>query len=569
MKSLNMSQVKNRLSQGREIIGDVAWCAALGIEGEIIAPIARAAIMGLDLIAISHAARQEQVPEYAGACMSGRLIRRGIINRLGSFLRYNIEHNKYINERSGKRPKASNDLKETKDRFPKVQGEVRMVIVYHDANKAGRHVDIHIGRLSIVKRLPDDFKLSFNKRGWLTEVSKDRIIELVAAEFKGRARLAQNLDHSPDDARYEWHGEKNGPTGYGSGPIREVISDEPVYIWNGENATHISAPHIVNNKELYVYQLYPGDKTKAPIMSLGVKEPEDISLDDRLHLKFDHDMDTFINAIGPDGDYRVKYDGSSCYMVATPEGTRVYSPRLSAEDGKRIEYTSKLPGVERIAPKHKTIAMGELLFTDRRGRYISSADQGGLLNRKAMPPNELKWEIRVYRMDSVDGKKVLGMPQDKSIELISKLCAEDPGHLKTPEAVPFTDIGKTKDIEGIVGVAKGQPITEGRKLKWRQEHQDGTIKSVEFGHGPNGGITGVVTYADDKTGKEYKTSSGMSHELKEAMMSDPAAMKGVVMKLRGFKGHPGRAAVFTGFHQEKGKEPPDNVKEATEAPSSG
>jgi hypothetical protein len=551
MKSLNMSRVKSRLSKGRELIGDVAWCAALGMEGEVIAPIARAAIMGLDLISISHAAKEGGVPEYAGACVSGRLVRRGVVSRLTKFMAGHI------------RPQTANDVKEPRTRFSKDIGMTRMVIVYHEATN--RHVDIHIGRLSIVKNLPKDFKISTDPKGYLTQVSKERLIELVASEFRGRARLAQNLDHSAKDARMQWHGEKNGPTGYGSGPIREVISDEPVYVWNGDNATHVSAPHIVNNKQLYVYQLYPGTSKRAPIMSLGVKEPEEISLNDRLHLKFDHDMDTFIRAIGPDGDYRVKYDGSSCYVVATPNGTRVYSPRLSAEDGKRIEYTSKLPGVEKISPKHKTIAMGELLFVDKHGRYIKSADQGGLLNRKAMPPNDLKWEIRMYRVDSIDGKKVLDMPQDKNIGLVSKLCSEDPGHLKVPEVVPFTEIGKTKSIEGVVGVAKGKPITEGRKLKWRQEHQDGVIKSVEFGRGPNGGITGVVVYIDDKNGQEYRTSSGMSHGLKEAMMEDPEAMKGVVMKLSGFKGHPGRAAVFTGFHQEKGKEPPANVQAQAEA----
>lgn len=553
MKFLNLNHVKNQLASGREIVADVAWTGALGVEG-VLGSLTRAALFGVDLVTISHAVKYDQVPEYTGACLGGRLARRKFTRWLSSFLRDHI------------RVKEANDRKQGRSRLSPDVKMSTMVIVYHHANKAGRHIDIHIGRLSLVKRLPDDVKLSFDGRGFLTQVSKDRLMDIVETEFRNRARIAQNLDHSPDDARFQWHGEGRGPSGYGSGPIREVISDEPIYVWNGKNAVHFSAPHIVNNKPLFCYQLYPGDKTRAPIMSIGYKDPEVPVFNDKLHLKFDHDLKTFMRGVGPDGDFRVKYDGSSCYIVATPEGTRVYSPRTSEKDHKNIEYSPKLPGIERVKPNQKFVGMGELLMT-RNGKYISNAEQGGYLNAKSMPPKDLRWEIRVYRADTIGSSRVGDVTQEDNLKLISRFVKEDSAHLKVPETVPVQLIGHTKGIEGVIGVPKGKPLSEGHKLKWRQELQDGRITDVGFGQGAKGGITGVITYVDDKTGGVYHTSSGLSHEAKKAMMADPEAMKGVVMRLRGFKGHPGRAAVFVDFHTDKGKAPPAPVQRAVDAMS--
>jgi hypothetical protein len=556
MKSLNMSCVKSRLSKGRELIGDVAWCAALGIEGRIIAPIARATIMGLDLISISHATKENKVPEYVGACVSGRLVRRGVVSRLTKFIAGHIK------------PQAANDLSEDRSRLSPDAGMSSMVIVYHEGNKAGRHIDIHIGRMSIVKRLPDNVKLSFDGRGHLTQVSKDKLMDIVRTEFRNRARIAQNLDHSPSDARFEWHGEGNGPSGYGSGPIREVISDEPIYIYNGENAMHFSAPHIVNNKPLFMYQLYPGTDKRAPIMSIGYKDPDIPVLRDKVDFKFDHDLNSFMKGVGNDGDFRIKYDGSSCYIIATPHGTRIYSPRTSEKDGKNIEYSSKLPGVEKIKTPTKWIGMGELLMT-RNGKYLENAEQGGVLNAMKMPPKGMEWEIRVYRTDSINGNRVGDITQEENIGYIKELIKAGHGHLKVPEKVPIQLIGRTQNIEGVIGVPKGKPLSEGHKLKWRTELQDGIIKDVGFKPGPNGGIEGVITYEDWHTGGVYHTSSGLSHEAKMAMADNKEAMIGVVMRLKGFRGHPGRAAIFQDFHQDKGKQPPKAVQDAVDSMGSG
>lgn len=431
-------------------------------------------------------------------------------------------HSKIANVRFGRSPILS---------LP--SGRYRLVVIYHDADRAGPHIDIHIGKISLVKRLPQDFKLSFND-GILTQASKDRIMTLIADEFKGRARLAQNADHSETDAVYQWVGREAGPTGYGSGETRQLVSDEPCYTWTGPNALHISAPHIINNRTLFLYQLYPGKDNKAPILSLGVKNYKEPEVRDRLHLKMTQDVEEFKKLVG-DGQITVKYDGASCYIEQDEHGTRIWSPRISKKDGRRIEYTAKLPEI--ATQTGNSIAMGELLFK-RNGKYLSAAEIGGILNGGHL--SDAQPEIRVYRIDKGEQPK---------------------GQIfKQPEIVRQVRIDPR--IEGLVGIPEGQTVEEGVKLKWRTDYMDAIIESVEFGPGSAGGITGVVRYRDPETGRTYKTASGMSHRLKMAMARNADDLVGCVMKLEGFPGHAARAATFRGFHMDKGQAVPQEVLDA-------
>ena len=82
-------------------------------------------------------------------------------------------------------------------------GQYKMVIVFHDANRAGPHIDVHIDRLSLVYKVKPDLyaKLKYNKDGYLTENSQKAIIEHLRWEINNGSRVAQNIDHSKSNAR--------------------------------------------------------------------------------------------------------------------------------------------------------------------------------------------------------------------------------------------------------------------------------------------------------------------------------------------------------------------------------
>jgi len=66
----------------------------------------------------------------------------------------------------------------------------KAVIVYHDANKAGRHLDIHLGSISFVARItgkPIEKQLKFNHNGVLTESSKEKLMNFLRDELNNHS----------------------------------------------------------------------------------------------------------------------------------------------------------------------------------------------------------------------------------------------------------------------------------------------------------------------------------------------------------------------------------------------
>lgn len=486
---------------------------------------------------------RSKFPEWLGKELSAKMVKGPVNKGLAKLVRAPI----------ASRPATANNL--FAGRTKKLQltkGWAKMVVVYHEANKAGRHVDIHIGSISIVKRLRPEFVIGYGKDGKLNQASKDRIMELVKAEFKGNAWLAQNLDHSPKDAEYQWFGEGNGPRGYGAGPIREVVSSEPIYMSPGESSVEISAPHISNDHRLYLFKIMDRNNVRdVPIVSMGLKRPPEPVLRDRLHLLFDKDPDKFKRMVGKRGDIRYKYDGASTYIESGPKGTRLWSPRISKRTGRRIEYTSKVPGIESLKTKTKMVAMGELLFK-REGQYLSASETGGVLNAGRLDPG-LKPEIRAYRCDRFNGKSTGDLTQPKNHALLGLIIPKSKGLIKLPERVSWFNLDRTRDAEGVVGVPHGATLNEGRKLKWRGDEQDWKVESVDLSPGNKGGVAGVVWFKSLESGKRFKLGGGPlgPESQRRSMMTSPNEYIGKVMKVRGLNGHEGRAAKFSSWHLDK------------------
>lgn len=80
-------------------------------------------------------------------------------------------------------------------------------IMYHDANRAGKHLDVHLGHLSIVIRVngkPVESQIKYNNKGELTQISKDALINHLRAEVANNSRMVWNHDHTLTNARSNW-----------------------------------------------------------------------------------------------------------------------------------------------------------------------------------------------------------------------------------------------------------------------------------------------------------------------------------------------------------------------------
>lgn len=539
-----LQRVEERTKGAKPLYEEIATEFMFGVSGKLGKIINRARKAHM-VYKIYESYIHNQLPEHCGSIIFGKLVKQPMRKQVAKFIRINI---------GSYRIKSANNTNAGRTKFfNKVKPQfTTMTIIFHEADKAGRHVDIHIGSISIVKRLPQDFNVTKNSDGSITQATKDRIIDLVRYEFNNNAWLAQNLDHSEKDSKFTWVGHNNGPTNYGSGESRQIVSSETIYVHPGKSSMEIIAPHIINNKKLYLYKIMDkNDNRNVPIISLGVKKPKAPAVKDRLHLTHDRDIEKFKRIVGKDSDIRVKYDGASTYIESTPKGTRLWSPRISKKTGERIEYTAKVPGIEKVKTPKKMVSMGELLFR-KNGKYLKAHEIGGILNSSKLN-SSIKPEIRVYRSDKINNKSVGDVDQETNFNLLKNLISNGQGIIKEPEKVSFNNIDRTKNSEGVVGVSKDDSINNGRKFKWKNDEMDWEVTDIDLKHGENGGVAGVVNFKSLESGKPFKigASSMGNRESVLDIMKNPNSYIGKVAKVNCFSGHEGRAAQFDSWHLDK------------------
>lgn len=455
-----------------------------------------------------------------------------------------------------------------------------LIIVFHDANRAGPHLDIHIGRLSLVYRVKADLysQLKYNNKGYLTENSKQLLLNHIKAEAANHSRVPQNLDHSKTAARSSWvNGHREGKN-YGAGPTRQIISESRVDIYKAhhDGPIEIYAPILNPHRSMYLYKLYSGEGKTAPILIFGNKENHPPPLDDRLHLKMidPADEEKILKSIDP-ATITAKYDGSATYLVITPKGTTAWSPRQSVLTGNQIEYTAKLDGVANVHSDETIIAMGELVFKrdsiwNNRGpklllrssknlqsnNYLSAAEGSGLLNSNALLPPEVAPELRLYRVDKIGRTKTGDLPFWENRALQEQVAKLDPEHFKVVELMSPETAAKL-GYEGFVAAPPGGSVNDGFKVKWFEDHDDWRITRIDFKPGENGGLAGVTWFEDLATGREFKLGPGAvgNRELTEHMMHEPDKYIGTVFKVQSRKGHLGRASRVVREHDDKGSSP--------------
>lgn len=455
----------------------------------------------------------------------------------------------------------------------------RMIIVYHHANKAGKHIDVHIGRRSFVYRVsgkPFENDLKFNSQGYLTETSKELLLNHLRAEIAKNSRVPQNLDHSLSNARMSWPNqpELSEQSGYGYGPTRQVIAEQDVEFYHPHvhSSVHFYAPILNPNQGLYLYNLYPGDQKRAPIDILGTLEPlPEKHYHDRLHMTLVQPEDFQSKFVGKINSLTTtrKYDGASCYFSSNGQGFKFFSPRTSAVTGKQIEYTYKLCELADVGSQHKPVGMAELMFWKKtvplpfRGvegvtwKYLSATEIGGILNSNSIRPRGIHPELRVYRMDKWDGIDTHMLPFFENRMLQTEMLSSLPRYWKTVDLCKPVQNSTTMKYEGFVGVPEGLSVNDGFKIKWWADANDWQITHNGFSLSDKGNIQGVIEFKSLESGKSFNMGPGQIGSFDDCMALLSAGDKviGMVAKVHGRQGHEGRAAKLVSWHLDKGSVP--------------
>lgn len=453
------------------------------------------------------------------------------------------------------------------DNFPDKRTIKQMKIIFHDANKAGRHIDIHIGHLSLiigVKDKPVEKAIKFNAKGELTAKAKELLLEHVREEIYNNSRVVQNLDHSKTNAAVTWNIGGKGLKGYGAGPTRQTILNEDVEIMSVDKGSgktiKMYSPTINKHGLLFIHKLYPGNKKKAPIVIFGKIKKGPPNFDDRLHLIMKQDIKKFLKLIDPKTATR-KYDGASVHFDANKKETIFWSPRISKETEERIQYSQKVPELFRIGHNVNPRGMGELMFREafnplnpkhwfNKDRYLSAAEIGGILNSNKLRPRNVIPDFRIYRMDHWNGENVGDLPFFEN-RILQKAFAKLSKFINVVELAP---VKFNKNWEGLVAIPPGESIKNGYKLKWWGDAQDWAIESNELKFGETGKIAGVIWFRSLDSGKRFKLGPGQLGKEAECLdlMKQGNKIVGRVAKVKSRRGHEGRAAKLVEWHLDKG-----------------
>lgn len=454
-------------------------------------------------------------------------------------------------------------------------GRYPMTIVFHDANRAGPHIDVHIGRFSVVYSLRNKDiyeRLRYNRDGMLTEASRKLILDHVRGEIENGSRVPQNLDHTRTNAPASWVGGDPEARHYGAGRTRQVVLQSHAHVYKAHFSrkgtsrapVEMYVPSLNPHRPLYLHQLYGGDDKRAPILVWGAKRSGPPGLEERLHLKLVHPEDLEGAPHQDRIDHSAttaKYDGSSAYVVITPKGTTVWSPRTAKSTGEQIEYTHKLGGFARTTAPETIVAMGEVMFRERtrwpwqRGGYVPQTVAAGYLNSHDVVPDTVVPEIRLYRVDRIGRSKTVDLPFWENRALQQSVAKLNPRLRVVKLASPQQ--AASEGFEGVVTIPRGGSVLDGFKTKWWQDAADWVVEEVALHNGPSGKPAGVVWFRSLESGRRFKLGPGQlgPEVFVRSIMDEPDYYTGVVMKVRSRHGHEGRAAKVLEVHQDKGVAP--------------
>lgn len=438
-----------------------------------------------------------------------------------------------------------------------------LTVVFHDADKAGKHVDIHIGRTSIVMRVsgkPVENKLEYHKSGELTQKAKDALMDYIKEEIKDKGKVVHNLDHTLRNAGSQWF-KRVGWGGYGDGKTRQVIALDRADIYSvkpGVGGTVLLYSPIFRTDGLvYIHKLYEGDGKKAPILTMGAYKPVHPEFKDRLRLKNVHTMDKFMSLVDRNSITK-KYDGASAYFLIGRDGMKLWSPRVSVRTGEQIEYSHKFPELADIDSHQKLSGMAEVLFRRKfdlfdpkswTRKVLSHSEIGGVLNSNKVRTLSVVPEVRPYRVDSVNGVKCIdGLGFNETRRILGTIS--DGKFIKLPKIVKSGKIGN--GWEGLVGYGL-HVASDGYKYKPFGDTNDWTVIRNGLSVSDKGVPSGSLVFKSMDSGKEFHLGPGQigNHATVLDLNKRGSEIVGMVAKVMSMVGHEGRASKFEGWHLDK------------------
>lgn len=461
----------------------------------------------------------------------------------------------------------------------------RMRVMFHDANKARQHLDVHIGRTSLIYKItgkPVENKIRYNHKGELTEEAKKALMNHLKTEISGNSRVAQNLDHTIANAKCSWLVGDPGISGYGSGLTRQLVSEGDVEFYHHKvrSSEHIYVPKLFGSQGTYLYQIYPGTDTGVPILIWGKLIPRDENFKDRLHLKLiqPEEFETKYKGKINESSNTRKYDGASCHFTSNGQGFKFFSPRFSRETNHRIEYTFKVPELAEVGHPAKPQGMGEMLFWKRTGlgrlsaglmdwrglegpfwNYLSASEIGGILNNNNVRSRHVYPEIRIYRIDRWNKANTYDLEFFSNRLLQHALMYDLKGAWKVVARTRPVRNPATNSWEGFVGVPEGQSVNNGLKVKWWGNANDWEVIKNELSLSEKGNVQGVIWFRSQESGRKFKLGPGQigSFDANMALLEANDKVVGAVAKVHGRQGHEGRAAKVVEWHLDKGAALPD------------
>lgn len=264
--------------------------------------------------------------------------------------------------------------------------------------------------------------------------------------------------------------------------------------------------------------------------------------------------------------WQAKLDGAFLYLTLDKDkGIRAFSYRRSKRDGKPIEHTNKLYGLNKASVPDEldgAILEGEAWHPD-----LASREVGGILNtRKQELPESLF--VALHGINSMPNKEDIG-PQE-SIKLLRKIQKELPIFDMPDTAItPDQKTALKKSIEsgnhpqtkeGIIVIPP-----EGKIVKSVLEPtHDVEVFGTTLGEGKYKD-TGIGAILVGNPENPTRVGSGLSDKLRSVLKDNPDLVNGLIARVKAKDIFPSgklRAPVLQDFHPEKSD--PNTLNKLTE-----
>jgi hypothetical protein len=422
-----------------------------------------------------------------------------------------------------------------------------LVLQSHEAERAGKHLDLRIGN-------PEIGLISWAVRKGLPEPGKKHLAirqplhEYSYKDFSGEIT--------------EGYGKGKVETELGTILIDKVSRNKLVFTRadkrNQERYALVRTPKYGKDKWLLI-NITP---TKYP----GPTKVHYKTVDKEQALKI-------INNLQPGSTVSAKLDGARTIIQLLDDTVELYSERISKDKNRPIVYTEKvyeeIPEGKIPDTLKNAVLIGELIGVDSKGKAIPPNELSGLLNSTLenavtyKRKNDIEFLIYLFdiaKLKGIDVNQLLPAEKIKLLEEIRNRLPESiKKNLRIIETVYTSDKAK-KLLHKII--EKKHPLTEegivinpvtGKPMKFKNfEEKDVYIRAIFPGGGKYKNIAAGGFYYSYTPGGPIvgKVGTGFSDEMRKDMWLNPDVYIGRKARVQFFReGHALQHPSFIALHE--------------------